>query len=87
MKNADHVEYYGDISRLEGERFSCWRAHHRGEIPIHNSPYRYQEKIKIFRKAKFVVVVENLFADGYVTEKLAEPLAALTVPVYFGNPR
>ena len=31
-------------------------------------------------------MIENIFTDWYITEKLAEPLAALSIPIYFGNP-
>lgn len=43
------------------------------------------EKIPFISKYKFNLALENSYVDGYVTEKLLEPLAASTVPIYWGS--
>ena len=39
-----------------------------------------------YRRCKFVIAFENCSAEGYTTEKLALPLMAHAVPIYWGNP-
>ena len=40
---------------------------------------------RIYSDYKFVLIFENTFEKGYVTEKLALALAAGAVPIYFGD--
>jgi hypothetical protein len=42
--------------------------------------------VDAFRRFSFTLTIENLFCDWYITEKLGESLAALSIPVYFGSP-
>lgn len=56
----------------------------------YGGPYRNNtggpvaEKIPFIARYKFNLALENSLAPGYVTEKLLEPLAAATVPLYWG---
>ena len=43
-------------------------------------------KLKFLAKYKFTIAFENESHPGYQTEKLMHPLAARTVPIYWGNP-
>lgn len=45
---------------------------------------RVAEKIPFIGRYKFNLALENSVMPGYVTEKLLEPFAAATVPVYWG---
>ncbi len=38
----------------------------------------------IFRDYKFVIAIENNFIDGYITEKLINPILAGCIPIYYG---
>ena len=57
----------------------------------YGGPYRNNtggpvaEKIPFIGGYKFNLALENSMVNGYVTEKLLEPLAAATVPVYWGS--
>lgn len=44
------------------------------------------DKLEFISGYKFNLALENSAVHGYVTEKLLEPYAASTVPVYFGAP-
>lgn len=44
------------------------------------------EKIPFISGFKFNLALENSCLPGYVTEKILEPYAALTVPIYWGAP-
>lgn len=44
------------------------------------------EKIPFIANYKFNLALENSRIDGYVTEKIVEPCAAATVPIYWGAP-
>lgn len=41
-------------------------------------------KTKFIQQYKFTIAWENTFGEGYTTEKLAEPLMAGSVPIYWG---
>lgn len=43
-------------------------------------------KMEFISQYKFNIAAENSSAIGYTTEKLVEPMAAGTVPIYWGNP-
>lgn len=57
----------------------------------YGGPYRnnvggpVENKIDFISGYKFNLALENSMVDGYVTEKLLEPFAASTVPVYWGS--
>lgn len=44
-----------------------------------------EEKIPFIAEYKFNLALENSKIEGYVTEKILEPLAARTVPIYWGS--
>lgn len=43
-------------------------------------------KMKFLGDYKFTIAFENCSFDGYTTEKLLDPLAAHSLPIYWGNP-
>ena len=43
------------------------------------------EKVNLFKEYKFILVIENNFSFGSVTEKLIDSLTCLSVPIYFGS--
>lgn len=42
-------------------------------------------KIHVLASYKFNIAFENSSTDGYITEKLTDPLQACTVPIYWGS--
>ncbi len=46
---------------------------------------RVAEKIPFIANYKFNLALENSLMPGYVTEKILEPFAAATVPIYWGD--
>ena len=50
-----------------------------------NTGYRMQNKSHEFSDYKFTIAFENTISSGYVTEKLLEPLAAGSIPIYLGS--
>lgn len=46
---------------------------------------RVPDKMAFIKQYKFNVALENSIVDGYTTEKIVEPMAAGTVPIYWGN--
>jgi hypothetical protein len=51
-----------------------------------NTGYQVQDKLPYVERFKFTVAFENTSYPGYVTEKLVDPMFALSVPIYWGNP-
>ncbi|MBR0508633.1 MAG: hypothetical protein IJJ85_00805 [Clostridia bacterium] len=47
----------------------------------------YREKWEILRRSKFTIACEGCSYPGVVTEKMTMPLAAHSVPVFYGNER
>lgn len=43
-------------------------------------------KLDFISQYKFTIAFENVFMDGYTTEKLLHPLQAYSIPIYWGNP-
>jgi hypothetical protein len=83
---APACDIFGARKLFETPPINRWLRNYAGEIPYTPSPYPYLNKLEIFSRYRFVLVIENAFTDGYVSEKLAEPLAAVAVPIYFGYP-
>ena len=48
---------------------------------------RVPDKSACIAKYKFNIAFENSTVPGYTTEKVMEPLAVRSVPIYYGNPR
>lgn len=88
-KNGKKIHVYGN---------GDWKEHipsenYIGKIPNENESglrgnFDLKEKIKnkcmLLSQYKFVLVFENLFVDGFVTEKLVESLYSDSVAVYYG---
>jgi hypothetical protein len=51
-----------------------------------NLGYQVQDKLPYVERFKFTVAFENTSYPGYVTEKLCDPMFALSVPIYWGSP-
>lgn len=55
----------------------------------YNDNYKYNgpwtDQISIYEPYKFVIAFENSKLEGYITEKLAFPLAAKAIPIYYGD--
>jgi len=49
------------------------------------SCYHSVELLNVFNKYKFIICVENSYADGYITEKIFNCLFAKTIPIYKGS--
>jgi hypothetical protein len=43
-------------------------------------------KAALLRESKFTIAFENESHSGYTTEKIAEPMHAESLPIYWGNP-
>ena len=72
IKIVDAVEAYRAIAYG-----GSWRNNVGGMI---------DNKIQFIAGYKFNLALENSRLQGYVTEKILEPLAASTVPLYWGAP-
>ncbi len=44
------------------------------------------DKLALLRESKFTIAFENESRSGYTTEKIAEPMHAQSLPIYWGNP-
>jgi len=53
---------------------------------LNNMGFRAGDKLKTIADYRFTIAFENVKSYGYVTEKLLEPLAAGSTPIYWGPP-
>jgi len=54
---------------------------------VNNEKETYNDiAVKLYASFKFVLAIENTWKEGYVTEKLINPLIANSVPLYWGHP-
>ena len=52
---------------------------------FNNTGYLLKDKAKELSDWRFTIACENAFLPGYVTEKLLQPLAAGSLPLYWGG--
>lgn len=57
-----------------------------GGTVLNNMGECVRDKIAFCSSYKFTIAFENYPAAGYTTEKLIDPLAALSLPIYWGAP-
>ena len=78
----------GDPARLEFfRRLSKYKPVASGGKLFNNVGGRVPDKSAFVARYKFNIAFENSVVPGYTTEKVMEPLAVRSVPVYYGNPR
>jgi len=78
----------GDPARLEFfRRLSKYKPVASGGRLFNNVGGRVADKSAFIANYKFNIAFENSTVPGYTTEKVMEPLAVRSVPVYYGNPR
>ena len=54
---------------------------------ISNNPLLPQDnKINLFRKYQFSIVIENVAQNTWFTEKIIDCLITKTIPIYYGCP-
>ena len=46
----------------------------------------HKGKLEFIRDYKFTIAFENCSLDGYMTEKMLDPISAHSIPIYWGNP-
>tara|TARA_B100000963_G_scaffold335460_1_gene329605 strand:+ start:8206 stop:9177 length:972 start_codon:yes stop_codon:yes gene_type:complete len=51
-----------------------------------NLGYQVDNKLAFISNYKFTIAIENSKINGYVTEKLIEPMSVNSIPIYWGNP-
>ena len=78
----------GDPTRLEFfKRLSKYKPVASGGKLFNNVGGRVPDKNAFISRYKFNIAFENSTVPGYTTEKVMEPLAVRSVPIYYGNPR
>lgn len=77
----------GDPIRMKFfERLCRYKRVDSGGRYLNNIGGPVRDKLDFCRKYKFNIAFENSSVPGYTTEKLMQPLAVASVPIYYGNP-
>lgn len=72
------VKFFGLLSKYK-------RVDAAGRV-CNNTGHQVQDKLPYVERFKFTIAFENASYPGYVTEKLVDPMFALSVPIYWGSP-
>ncbi|MDR1652592.1 MAG: glycosyltransferase [Prevotellaceae bacterium] len=68
------------------ERLSQYKKVDAGGRFLNNMGGQYlEDKIAFLKEYKFTLAIENSSVDGYTTEKLMDPIRAVSMPIYWGN--
>lgn len=80
FSKKSNIDLYG------GEFLKKYTNNYKGVIQSeHQSTFsRSHAKSNVMKKYKYSLVIENLFTNGYITEKFVDSLCWLNVPIYFG---
>ena len=91
MYSADHthrVKYFKLLSqykKVDGLGKSCNNVVSTTNRILYNNDITWLDQaVKIYSDYKFVIAVENKMKDGYVTEKIINPMIAGSIPIYWG---
>lgn len=68
------------------EKLSKYKKVDSGGSVLNNLGYKVQNKLDFIKDYKFTIAIENSFVQGYITEKLSDPLIAGSMPLYYGDP-
>lgn len=67
-------------------KLSEYKKVHSGGRLFNNIGGRVKDKVDFLRRSKFTIAFENEAYQGYTTEKIFEPMLAMSIPIYWGNP-
>jgi hypothetical protein len=67
------------------QKLSEYKHVDSGGQHLNNIGYRVKDKMKFISNYKFTVAFENSTLNGYTTEKILQPIAAHSLPIYWGN--
>lgn len=81
-KTRHRFRFFDNLSRYR-QVDSGGRARNNIGGPV---PYSMKAKFDFLRPYKFYIAFENKVTPGYVTEKIAEAMAARCIPIYYGCP-
>ena len=68
------------------KRLSEYKRVDSGGRHLNNIGGPVGNKLMWLRNYKFTIAIENCASDGYVTEKMIDPMIAGSMPIYHGNP-
>ena len=72
------IDFFNELSK--------YRKVASGGRLLNNVGGSVKDKMDFIARYKFNIAFENSTLPGYATEKIIEPLAAYTVPIYYGDP-
>ncbi len=82
------VKLFNEISKykkVDALGKSCNDANFKDSRFVYNENQTYNDiAVEIYSKYKFVLALENGIEDGYITEKILNPLLANSIPIYAG---
>ncbi len=100
-KDVDYERVFDEKTKFCNFVYSNWRARKRysffkklskykkvdsGGRFKNNLGYIVQDKMAFLKDYKFTIAFENESYPGYTTEKIVQPMAAYSLPIYWGNP-
>ena len=79
---SQREDFFELLQKMSGNRVDSWgKCKNNLKIDYNNS---HHDNHKLFSDYKFVIAFENEHIDGYITEKITNPMLAGTIPIYLG---
>ena len=73
--------------RVDGLGRACNNVDRLSTRFVHNESETYNDiAVRLYRDYSFVLAIENTWKEGYMTEKLLNPILAGSIPLYWGHP-
>ncbi len=67
-------------------KLSKYKKVDSGGSLLNNLGFKVENKSDFIKDYKFTIAIENSFVEGYVTEKLRDPILCGSMPLYYGDP-
>lgn len=80
---TDREDFFDLLQKMSGNRVDSWgKCKNNNQIDDNSSSHH--DNHKLFSDYKFVIAFENEHIDGYITEKIINPMLAGSIPIYLG---
>jgi len=79
---SDREDFFELLQKMSGNRVDSWGKCKNNMKLDH--PNSHHDNHKMFSKYKFVIAFENEYVDGYISEKITNPMLAGSIPIYLG---
>jgi GR25 family glycosyltransferase involved in LPS biosynthesis len=79
----NRIDFFKLMQKITGDRVDSWgKCENNMTLPADSGQWKNHES---YTPYKFVIAFENDYPDGYISEKLINPMLAGAIPIYLGD--